>query len=61
MIGHLNSFDSSAADCLESNRDLFRALLSTESFSTFEQHLGNFAFAQALAELEPAAKKKGLL
>lgn len=61
MIAHLNNFDPGAGECLESNRDLFRALLPGEKYANFEQHLGGFAFAEALALLEPVAKEKGFL
>ncbi len=61
MISHLNNFDPAASDCFEKNRAVFHALLSAESFSRFEQQVGSFAFGDALAQLEPAAKEKGLL
>ncbi len=61
MIVHLNNFDPAADDCLEANRDVFRALLPEDSFASFKQELGGFAFADALVRLEQAAKEKGLL
>ncbi len=61
MIVHLNNFDPAAEECLEANRDAFRALLPEDSFASFKQELGGFAFANALVRLEEAAKKKGLL
>jgi HPt (histidine-containing phosphotransfer) domain-containing protein len=61
MIRHLNNFDPSASECLEAHRDVFRSVLPTESFAAFEQQMGDFAFADALAGLQEAAKKKGLL
>ena len=61
MIGHLNNFDPAAGDCLEANRDVFRTLLPGTAFTTFEEQLGSFAFADALAGLEHAAKEKGFL
>ena len=61
MIGHLNNFDPAAEECLELNRDAFRALLPEESFASFKQEVGQFAFANALVRLEQAAKEKGLL
>lgn len=60
MVGHLNNFDPAAGECLETNREVFRALLADGKFASFEQHIGGFAFADALALLEPAAKEKGL-
>jgi PAS domain S-box-containing protein len=61
MIQHLNSFDPAAGECLEAHRDIFRALLPKETFADFEQHVSGFAFADALALLEPRAKEKGVL
>ena len=61
MIGHLNNFDPAAEECLEVNRDAFRALLPEDSFAIFKQEVGGFAFANALVRLEEAAKEKGLL
>ncbi len=61
MITHLNNFDPAAGDCLEKDRTAFLSLLGADKFSSFEQHLGAFAFSDALAQLEPVAKEKGLL
>jgi hypothetical protein len=61
MIGYLNNFDPAAEEYLEVNRDAFRALLPEDSFASFRQELGEFAFANALVRLEEAAKEKGLL
>ena len=60
MIGHLNNFDPAAGECLEANRAVFQSLLPAESFARFEQHVSGFAFADALAQLQPAAIAKGL-
>jgi two-component system sensor histidine kinase/response regulator len=61
MISHLNNFDPAAGECLERNRPHFQAFLNAERFAAFEQHVGSFAFADALADLEPAAKEKGVI
>jgi two-component system sensor histidine kinase/response regulator len=61
MMSHLSNFDPTAAECLEANRDVFRALLPGDSYTRFEQSVNGFAFAEALAQLQPAAKEKGLL
>ena len=61
MIAHLNNFDPTAGECLEGNREVFRALLPEETFVSFEQQVGSFAFADALAQLQQGAKEKGLL
>ncbi|MCC6353844.1 MAG: response regulator [Verrucomicrobiae bacterium] len=61
MIDHLNQFDPSAADCLEANRGAFQALFPGEVFAEFERHVGRFAFADALAQLQKVATEKGLI
>jgi HPt (histidine-containing phosphotransfer) domain-containing protein len=61
MMSHLSNFDPTAAECLEANRDIFRVLLPGDSYTRFEQSVNGFAFAEALAQLQPAAKEKGLL
>ena len=61
MIGHLNNFDPAAGDCLEANRAIFRALFSAEVFARFEEQVSGFAFADALAQLQPAAREKGIV
>jgi HPt (histidine-containing phosphotransfer) domain-containing protein len=61
MLSHLNNFDPAAGECLEANRGVFHALLSAEAFARFEQHINGFAFGDALAQLQPAAKGKGLI
>ena len=61
MIMLLNNFDPGAGDCLETHREVFRATLPGENFTNFEQQVGAFAFADALAILQPAAQEKGFL
>jgi CheY-like chemotaxis protein len=61
MIGHLNNFDPAAEECLDVNRDAFRALLPEESFASFKQEVGQFAFANALVRLEKQQKRKDSL
>jgi HPt (histidine-containing phosphotransfer) domain-containing protein len=61
MAAHLQNFDPAAGDCFEANRDVFQTLLPGDQFASFEQHVSGFAFAEALALLEPIAKEKGLL
>jgi PAS domain S-box-containing protein len=61
MIGHLNNFDPAAGECLEAHRAIFQALLPGEAFASFESQIGSFAFADALAALEAAAREEGLL
>jgi two-component system, sensor histidine kinase and response regulator len=61
MIAHLNTFDPAAGECLEANREVFQALLPGEEFARFAEHVSGFAFAEALAQLEPVAREKGIL
>jgi two-component system sensor histidine kinase/response regulator len=61
MTGHLSNFDPAASDCLEANRGIFQALLGNEGLAGFEQEVGGFAFAEALARLQGSAKEKGVL
>jgi HPt (histidine-containing phosphotransfer) domain-containing protein len=61
MMSHLINLDPTAAECLEANRDVFRALLLGDLYNRFEQSVNGFAFAEALAHLQPVAKEKGLL
>ena len=61
MVAHLNNFDPAAGECLEAHRALFRALLPGPAFAAFEQQVSGFAFAEALAALQPAATQHGLL
>ena len=60
MAGYLENFDPAAGDCLEANRAVFQAILSGAAFTSFEQQLGAFAFAEALAALQTAARDQQL-
>jgi two-component system sensor histidine kinase/response regulator len=60
MISHLNNFDPAAGECLEAHRDLFRAWMPGSAFESFEERVGAFAFDDALALLQSAAKEQGL-
>ena len=61
MMSYLNAMDPTAAECLEANRDVFRALFAGDSYIRFENFVNGFAFAEALAQLQPVAKEKGVL
>jgi signal transduction histidine kinase/DNA-binding response OmpR family regulator/HPt (histidine-containing phosphotransfer) domain-containing protein/HAMP domain-containing protein len=61
MLSHLNNLDPTAAECLEANRNVFQALLPGDSYARFEQIVNGFAFAEALTQLQVAAKEKGLI
>jgi two-component system sensor histidine kinase/response regulator len=61
MLACLNNFDPAACDYLENHREVFRALLEGETSASFEQQVASYAFADALAQLEAAAKEKGWL
>jgi two-component system sensor histidine kinase/response regulator len=56
MTRHLAEFDAAACDCLEANRGLFASLFSAEEFGKFEQQVQGYAFGEALAQLEQAAR-----
>ena len=54
MKQHLQEFDPSASDCFEEHRQVFAQLFSASEIETFEQHLQNYAFTDAMALLEQA-------
>jgi two-component system, sensor histidine kinase and response regulator len=56
MTRHLAEFDAAACDCLEANRGMFASLFSAEAFGKFEQQVQGYAFGDALAQLEQAAR-----
>jgi len=56
MTRHLAEFDAAASDCLEANRGVFASLFSAEEFGKFEQQVQGYAFGEALAQLERAAR-----
>jgi hypothetical protein len=56
MTRHLAGFDVAACDCLEANRGLFASCFSAEEFGKFEERVQGYAFAEALAQLEDAAR-----
>jgi len=56
MTRHLAEFDAAACDCLEANRGVFASFFSAEEFGKFEQQVQGYAFGEALAQLEQAAR-----
>jgi two-component system sensor histidine kinase/response regulator len=56
MTRYLAEFDAAASDCLEANRGVFASLFSAEEFGKFEQWVQRYAFGEALAQLEQAAR-----
>jgi two-component system sensor histidine kinase/response regulator len=60
MRKQLGEFDPAAADILEANRDVFRFLLSGDDFAIFEEHVQGYAFGEAQALLEHAAKARSI-
>ena len=60
MCKQLGEFDPAAADTLETNRNVFRFLLSGDDFAIFEQHVQGYAFGEAQALLEHAAKARSI-
>ncbi|MFN0126973.1 MAG: response regulator [Verrucomicrobiales bacterium] len=61
MLAHLGNFDPAAGDSLEAHRAVFQTLMSAEAFAAFAREIGDFAFSEAQARLETAARDKGLL
>ena len=55
MRAHLAECDAAAAQCLETHRGLFAALLPGDAFHLFEQRVQDYAFADAEAQLQQAA------
>jgi two-component system sensor histidine kinase/response regulator len=60
MTRYLGEFDPAAADCLASDRSQFNALFDAATLSQFEQHINNYAFAEAQALLDEAARDRGI-
>jgi two-component system, sensor histidine kinase and response regulator len=60
MRQRLGEFDPGAADLLESHRDAFGFLFSPDDLAAFEHHMQGYAFAEAHAMLEQAAKARGV-
>ena len=60
-LKQLGEFDAAANDFLEANRQLLRPLFSADAFARFEQQVQGYAFGEAQAQLEQAARKGGLV
>jgi CheY-like chemotaxis protein len=60
MTRYLSDFDPAAADCLVSDRSQFQAIFDPATLAQFEQHINNYAFTEAQALLEKAAKDRGI-
>jgi hypothetical protein len=60
MLKQLSEFDAAVSDEFEAERALFASLFSAADLEQFEQHLENYAFGDAQALLEAAAKARGL-
>jgi two-component system sensor histidine kinase/response regulator len=60
VLKQLSEFDAAAADGLEANRVLLASLFSAEEFRRFEQQLQGYAFGEAQALLERAARAHGV-
>jgi PAS domain S-box-containing protein len=60
LIGFLDSFDSTAGDCLESNTALLLPLFGAADFPAFQKDVENFAYSDAIMKLREAATKQGL-
>ena len=60
MTKYLGEFDPAAADCLVSERSRFQALFDAATLALFEQHITNYAFAEAQALLDKATRERGI-
>jgi hypothetical protein len=60
MTRYLGEFDPAAADCLASDHAQFQALFDAPTLAQFEQHVNNYAFGEAQALLDRAARERGI-
>jgi len=60
MTRYLGEFDPAAADCLASDLSQFQSLFDAPTLEQFEQHITNYAFAEAQALLDQAARDRGI-
>jgi hypothetical protein len=60
MRNQLSEFDAAAADTFDANRHLLAALFPGPMLGQFEKHLQDYAFSEAQALLESAAKPLGI-
>ena len=60
MLQQLSEFDAAVGDGFEAHRGLFAELFTAEEFARFEQHVQGYAFGEAQALLESAAKARGI-
>jgi two-component system sensor histidine kinase/response regulator len=60
MTVHLNNFDPAAGELFGSARESLREFFPPDAFQAFEKQIGSYAFAEALATLQEAARQKGI-
>jgi PAS domain S-box-containing protein len=60
MTRFLSEFDPAAVECLGSDGARFRALFDPATLSEFEQHVAGYAFTEAQALLDRAARDRGI-
>jgi two-component system sensor histidine kinase/response regulator len=60
MVAHLNNFDPAAGDLFGKHRDSLRSFFTPQDFESIDKQIGSFAFADALATLQRAARQKGI-
>jgi len=60
MLQYLAESDAAASECLAAHRVVFAALLPGDAFRLFEQHVQDYAFADAQAQLRQAAAAAGM-
>src|SRR5262249_13822885 len=57
---YLEEYDTTALDLLEDEGGLLRSLLGPEAFAELRQHVETYAFDEATARLDAAARQHGL-
>jgi HPt (histidine-containing phosphotransfer) domain-containing protein len=60
LARYLRESDANTHECLESNRAVVSTLFSGEDFESFAAEVNGYAFGEAAASLEKAAKAKGI-
>jgi PAS domain S-box-containing protein len=60
MLKQLSEFDAAVGDNFEKDRALFASIFSADEFAQFEKHLQGYAFGEAQALLETAARARGI-
>jgi hypothetical protein len=60
LAKYLRESDANAPECLEGSRAVVAQLFSGDNFERFAAEVNGYAFGEAAASLEKAAKEKGI-